>query len=316
MLWTLSAKGSKLAFNTECTLPFSSSDLTRLIAASACWGLGTVLSKAALAHFDPYELLIIQLGASVLAMGPVLVLSRVPFPKSRAALAIAGLGILNPGLAYLLGLTGLGLTSASLASLIWALEPALIIFAARLLLGERFTTRIAIGAGVGAAGVVLVAAGPVSGSLTGCLLILAGVLCCAMYAAVTRLIAASGSVLALVFYQHATALGFAAIFALTAGNRPLEAWTLAPPGARALASLSGVLYYGVAYYLFVGALRRVPASEAGVFINLVPVFGLIAAYFLLNERLTVTQWLGAGVVLLAMTAMVTGTRSLVQPRFP
>ena len=284
-------------------MPFSSSDSTRLIAASACWGLGTVLSKAALAHFDPYELLIIQLGTSVLAMGPVLILSRVPFPRSRAVFAIAGPGILNPGLAYLLGLTGLGQTSASLASLLWALEPALIIFAARLILGERFTTRVATAAVMGAAGVGLLAAGPVSGSLSGGLLILGGVICCAMYAAVTKVIAASGSVISLVFCQHATALGFAAIFALTAGNRPLEAWTLAPPGARALASLSGVLYYGVAYYLFVGVLRRVPASEAGIFMNLIPVFGLIAAYFLLSERLTVTQWLGAAVVVLAMTVM-------------
>ena len=289
-------------------MPLSPSDFTRLIAASACWGLGTVLSKAALAHFDPYELLIIQLGASVLAMGPVLALSRVALPRSREALAVAGLGILNPGLAYLLGLAGLGLISASLASLIWALEPALIIFAARLLLGERFTARVAIGASVGAGGVALVAAGPVSGSLIGSLLILAGVLCCALYAAVTRLIAASGSVLGVVFCQHATALGVAAIFALTDENRPLEAWALASPSDRALAALSGVLYYGVAFFLFVGALKRVPASEAGVFINLVPVFGLIAAYLLLNERLAATQWLGAGVVVLAMTLMVTGTR--------
>ena len=294
-------------------MPLSSSDFTRLIAASACWGLGTVLSKAALAHFDPYELLIIQLGASVLAMGPVLILSRVPFPKSREAVALAGLGILNPGLAYLLGLAGLSLTSASLASLIWALEPALIIFAARLLLGERFTTRVAIGAGVGAAGVALVATGPVSGSLTGLLLILAGVLCCALYAALTRLIAASGSVLVAVFCQQATALGLAAIFALTAGNRPIEAWALAPPAARVLAALSGVIYYGLAFFLFVGALRRAPASEAGVFINLVPVFGLIAAYFLLDERLGATQWLGAGVVVLAMTLTVTGTRRTAIP---
>jgi probable blue pigment (indigoidine) exporter len=289
-------------------MPLSSFDFIRLVAASACWGLGTVLSKAALAHFDPYELLIIQLGASVLTLGPIVVLSRVPFPKSRGALALAGLGILNPGLAYLLGLAGLGLTSASLASLIWALEPALIILAARLVLQERFTMKVAIGAGLGVGGVALVAVGPVSGSLTGFLLILAGVVCCALYAAVTRLIAASGSVLVVVFCQHATALGCAAIFALTAGKRPLEAWAVAPSAARALAALSGVLYYGVAFFLFVGALRRVPASAAGAVINLVPVFGLIAAYLLLNERLGATQCLGAGVVVLAMTLTVTGTR--------
>jgi drug/metabolite transporter (DMT)-like permease len=223
--------------------------------------------------------------------------------------SIAGLGVLNPGLAYLLGLTGLSMTSASLATLIWALEPALIVVAARLLLGEPATGRIIGVAVAGFAGVALVAAGPVSGSLTGGLLIVAGVACCALYAVWTRRIASSGSVLLVVFRQHATALGVALVFATTSGYRPMEALAEAPWVATGSAIVSGVLYYGVAFFLFVGALRRVSAAVAGLFINLVPVFGIITAYLLLNERLRPLEWLGAATVLGAMTILLlAGTR--------
>lgn len=284
-------------------------DSARLIAASASWGLGTVLSKSALVHFEPIDLLIVQLGASVAAMTFVLALTRSRPSRPSPMWSIAALGVLNPGLAYLLGLTGLSLTSASLATLIWALEPALIVVAAHLLLGEPATGKI-IGVGVtGFAGVALVAVGPVSGSLMGGLLIVAGVACCALYAVWTRRMVSSGSVLLVVFCQHATALGVALIFATMSGYRPMEALAQAPWAATGSAIVSGVLYYGVAFYLFVGALRRVSAAVAGLFINLVPVFGIITAYLLLNERLSTLEWLGAATVLGAMTVLLlAGTR--------
>jgi probable blue pigment (indigoidine) exporter len=285
-------------------LRVSFGDSARLIAASASWGLGTVLSKSALVHFEPIDLLIVQLGASVAAMSIVLALARSRPSRQSAMWPIAALGVLNPGLAYLLGLTGLSMTSASLATLIWALEPAFIVIAACLLLGEPATGKIIGIAVAGFAGVALVAVGPVSGSLTGGLLILAGVACCALYAVWTRRIVASGSVLLVVFSQHATALGVALLFATTRGYRPLEAFGQAPWAAASSAIVSGVLYYGVAFFLFVGALRRVSAAVAGLFINLVPVFGIFTAYLLLNERLSGLEWLGGATVLGAMTILL------------
>ncbi|HKY47420.1 MAG TPA: DMT family transporter [Acidimicrobiia bacterium] len=279
-------------------------DSVRLIGASACWGLGTVLSKSALVHFEPIDLLVVQLGASVAAVALVLALAQSRPPKPAAMWSVAGLGVLNPGLAYLLGLTGLTMTSASLATLIWALEPALIVVAARLLLGEHASGKIIGVAVAGFGGVALVAIGPVSGSFTGALLILAGVACCALYAVWTRRVVSTGSALAVVFLQTATAFGMAAIFATMSGYRPIEAMAQAPWAATSAAIVSGVLYYGLAFLLFVGALRRVSAAVAGLFINLVPVFGILAAYLMLNERLGVLEWLGAGTVLGAMTILL------------
>jgi drug/metabolite transporter (DMT)-like permease len=123
----------------------------------------------------------------------------------------------------------------------------------------------------------------------------------------------SGSVLLVVVYQHATALAVAFFFAAISGYRPLEALVRAPWAATTSAIVSGVLYYGVAFFLFVGALRRVSAAVAGLFINLVPVFGIITAYLLLNERLSPLEWLGAATVLGAMTMLLLAGGREAQP---
>lgn len=62
-----------------------------------------------------------------------------------------------------------------------------------------------------------------------------------------------------------------------------------------------MVYYGIAFWLFVGGLRGVPASVAGSFLPLIPVFGLAAGY-LLGDRLLDHQWVGAGVVIVAAAA--------------
>jgi drug/metabolite transporter (DMT)-like permease len=58
-----------------------------------------------------------------------------------------------------------------------------------------------------------------------------------------------------------------------------------------------------------GALRLVTASDAGFFINLVPLFALGGAYVLLGERLTLAQWAGCGLVLLAVVGLSLGQNS-------
>ncbi|MFZ2501272.1 MAG: EamA family transporter [Nocardioides sp.] len=65
-----------------------------------------------------------------------------------------------------------------------------------------------------------------------------------------------------------------------------------------LAAASGSVYYGLAFWFFISGLRGVPASIAGAFLPLIPVFGLGAAY-LVGDLLLDRQWLGATLVVLA-----------------
>ncbi len=70
-------------------------------------------------------------------------------------------------------------------------------------------------------------------------------------------------------------------------------------GGAIAAVVSGVVYYGLAYWLYLSGLRWIPASVAAVSFYLVPVFGIGAAA-VFGERLAPVQWVGAIVVVAAV----------------
>jgi drug/metabolite transporter (DMT)-like permease len=82
-------------------------DYLPLILAAACWGFGTVISKRAVAEIPPLTLLPIQLGSSLLLLAILMRARDLPFRDTAASPILAGLGVLNPGLAYALSLLGL-----------------------------------------------------------------------------------------------------------------------------------------------------------------------------------------------------------------
>ncbi len=89
------------------------------------------------------------------------------------------------------------------------------------------------------------------------------------------------------------------------------------PGRRrglASAITSGVLYYGLAYCLYLSGLRHVPASFAAVSFYLIPVFGVAGAFHLLGERLDPSQWLGVAIVLAAIFVLLWRTSATAPER--
>jgi probable blue pigment (indigoidine) exporter len=274
-----------------------------LVAAAACWGCGTVLSKLALDRgVAPLVLLAIELAASCLLLSTVARALRATWAWSPSTRRLTLLGILNPGLAYALGLLGLVSVSASMAVLLWATEPVLILLLAVVVLRERVgpATLVALATAIG--GVVLVIYRPgAAGDAIGVALTVAAVTACACYTVLTRRLLLDDSSVAVVLLQQAAALAFALVLcggALVGGT---ALGLPSDPATWALAAASGVVYYGLAFWLFVSGLRGVPASIAGAYLPLIPVFGLAAAY-VAGDRLLERQWLGALLVVLATAA--------------
>jgi drug/metabolite transporter (DMT)-like permease len=108
-------------------------------------------------------------------------------------------------------------------------------------------------------------------------------------------------------YAFAFALGVLAVVAILGG--PVLPGTVSMFGWLS-AAVSGVLYYGAAYWYYLSALRHMPASSAAASFYLIPVFGLAGGMILLGERLAVTQWLGAGLVLGAVFLILRRTRGV------
>jgi drug/metabolite transporter (DMT)-like permease len=280
--------------------PILRRDLLGLILAAVCWGLGTVISKAALAEIPPVSLLAIQLAASV---GVLMVLMRgrgIPLRGDSPAL-LSRLGILNPGMAYAFGLLGLMTITASVSVLLWALEPVMILILAAAVLRERVTPATLALSAAALGGIVLVVYDPSSlgGQAVGLGLALAGIACCAAYTVITRRsLPDAKETSQVVFAQQAYGLVFALLLVGTFAvlGQPVAPRALSPLGLSS-AVLSGVLYYAAAYWLYVGALRRVPASIAAGSFYLIPIVGVAAGSIALGERLSAIQWVGAAIVL-------------------
>jgi drug/metabolite transporter (DMT)-like permease len=276
-------------------------DLAALTLAAACWGLGTVISKRALAEIPALTLLPIQLAASLVVLAALM--RRRGLPLRGSPPILGRLGILNPGLAYAFGLLGLGSITASLAVLLGALEPLMILILAIWLLHERVPALVGVLSLAAVVGLVLLVYDPgTNGQLGGVALTLAGIACCAAYTIIARRwIATSDSTAQVVFAQQAHALVFALVVVVLVG---LLGGAVRPTAISAIGLLSGVtsgiLYYAAAYWLYLTALRGAPASLAAISFYLIPLFGIAGGILLLGEGLDPRQWLGAAIVLVAV----------------
>ena len=273
--------------------------IAALVAAAACCGLGTVVSKQVVDDVAPLTLLPIQLAASSALLLVVTTVRREPIALTPPVRKLAVLGVLNPGAAYALGLVGLTTITASMYVLIWATEPVVILVLAALVLRERISLRLAALVSVAVAGVLLVVHQPgVSGDLVGILLTITSVGFCGLYTVLTRRLLLDDASLTVVIAQQAAALAFAVLLASVAGLLGANGWDVAGLGATSLllATVSGVLYYGLGFWFYLTGLRLVPASYAAAFLPLIPLFGLAGGY-LTGERLSPVQWIGTALVI-------------------
>ena len=282
-------------------------DLVALVLAAVCWGLGTVVSKVAVGEFAPLTLLAIQLASSLVVL--LLLMRQRGIAQLRVEPPLLGrLGLLNPGAAYALGLLGLVSITASVSVLLWALEPVMIMLLAAVVLRERITVGLTLLSLAAMAGIALVVYDPasISGHLVGVALALAGVACCAAYTVITRRFipeARETSAVVLTQQAYAFALAVVLLVVVAALGASVVPTAITPIGLGS-AVVSGVLYYAGAYWLYLGALRRVPASLAASSFYLIPIVGVTAGAILLGEHLGPTQWIGAAVVLVSVLAIL------------
>jgi O-acetylserine/cysteine efflux transporter len=121
-------------------------------AAAACWGLGPVATKGALAGFSPELLGVVRLGAAALFFRTVAGWRTRWLPRDRWSV-LAGVAL---GVDFLLYNYGLGFTTAAVAGLLVNFGQVANVALARLVLGESLTARRLVGCALTLAGVAIV----------------------------------------------------------------------------------------------------------------------------------------------------------------
>ncbi len=280
-----------------------------LVLSAACWGMATVMSKGALERVPPFTLLALQLAASSAFLWTAVAVTRTPVRLGPHGRAILASGLLEPGLAYAVALPGLALTRASDASIISAAEPAFICALIWMATRTRPRTGVLLALGLATVGVllVIVAPSPVLAAAhrgLGNLLVLAGTAIAALYVVVSGRLVGMLAPLPLAALQQSAGLGSAVGLLCVGVATGAEALPAAlPPPVLALAALSGVVQYALAVWFYLVGLKRIPAETAGLFLALIPVFGIVGAALFLGEAPNARQLAGAFLVAAAVAGI-------------
>jgi O-acetylserine/cysteine efflux transporter len=275
--------------------------LMALMLAALLWGGAVTGTKYALGGFGPVTLLAVELTAAAAVLW-VVTLVRGYRPPRRWWVPVL-LGLLEPAVAYLAETAGLSMTSAVSGAVITGLESALVVTLAGLLLRERVTPAAAGAVAVAVAGLLVLArAGGGDGagghtSVTGDLLMAAGVLCAALYTITARRFSDGSDVASLTAWQFTVA---AAVAVPAAATRLASGAEAGPAGVPArfwvAAVLVGVAGYGLSFLLFNRAIGETEAGWAAIVLNLIPVFGFLSAVALLSEPVSPGEAGGAALV--------------------
>lgn len=279
----------------------------QLLGATLCWGVSIALSKGLLDSMSPLWLIVWQLLGSLILLLAVAAWRGVRWWQHSRRVQVALIGMLEPGLAYGLGFIGMQWTSATHTAVLFSIEPfAILLFGAMLgwagQHGRPDAGRLLAGV-ASVAGVALIAVADASadgdGSLKGDAVVLVGVLCAALYVALSARRVQAGSPLALLIVQQFGSLLLAGAALLLFGEARSDGGL--PDATQILAAMAvGMLQFALAFWLYLEGLKRADTSFWSVFVlNLTPVIGVAASAVLLSETLAPPVLIGGALTVSA-----------------
>ena len=281
----------------------------KLAAVTMIWG-GTFVAGRFLA--DSLSPLFAASLRFLLASGALLLfllVARVPLarPSPRQWLQLSLLGFFGIFFYNLCFFYGLHYINASRASLIVALNPAVIGLASWLLFKERLSRVKVVGIAICIVGasLVIVSRNPQllagnADSWIGDLLIFGCVLSWGGYSLCSRDLNQTLGPMQTVTYS--ILLGTVMLWVVSAVRGEVSIAALASLGAQQWLSLMylGVLGSALAYIGYYDGIRKIGATRSGVFIALNPLTAVIFGALLLGEQLTLAMCLGGGLILVGI----------------
>jgi drug/metabolite transporter (DMT)-like permease len=286
----IAANAAKAAHAREAPAWRTPVELTLL---GAVWGGSFLFMRVAAADFGPFPLVEVRLALGALILLPFLWRARSQFTPG-VWLRIAGIAAINSVLPFILFAWGAERAPAGIGAITNAMTVMFAALVAFLFYGEQIGTRRWIGLIAGFVGVAVLASGHIAGASVGS-------------AALAGTAAALCYGLGINFVRHYLA-GYPAA-ALAAANLAIGALMLAPlaiytwpqhpiPVASWVSAvLLGVLCTGVAFVFYYRLIARIGAPRTATVTYLIPLFGVIWAWLLLGESVTLTMVLAGALIL-------------------
>lgn len=275
--------------------------------AGTFWGTGFFWGKIALTELSVGHMVLYRFFFACLGLLPMV---RVPrFNKKDWALLLIA-ALLGIPLQFLVQFYGLSLTTLSHAALMVGTMPVILAVGATIFTHERLDWKGWLALAGSTTGVALItlsgtrhsqaAHGP---SITGDMLI------------VLSLVIALGWVLLNRDLMHRHSPMTVTIYTIFTGTVMLVLWIIpvdGPPPIHGLGfriwfacAAGGLLCTSAATFLWNWGIHHVPASRAGVFLNIEPALGSILGVELLGDKLGPAAWVGGALILAAAIVLTT-----------
>ena len=265
------------------------------------WGSALSIVKIALEEYDPVFLVFARMAISALVLTPIVFYRFRPIRiySRRDFLLLVLLTLCDPVGFFTFEALALQHTSASQASMMWAVAPLLNTMAALLILRERTSRPVIICFIVAMAGVMLLTAGGgvsehASNPVLGNFLELLSLCGAAGFLVILRFLRGRYPAMLVVWFQS---LG-ATIFFLPA----LAFDSVALPTEFNFGPFLSLLYLGAcvtfgAQACSAFAVARMPVSRLSALSNMIPVVGVLTGMLLLGETMSPIQWVASALVL-------------------
>jgi len=289
--------------------------------AGSLWGTGFYFGRLALNEMRVEHMVLYRFLFACVGMLPLVVANRRRFRLTASEiytlLIAAALGV---PIQFLIQFHGLALTTVSHASLMVGAMPVLLAAAAALFAGERldwFGWLALCGSTVGAALIVLGGnRGPAAHgepSLVGDLMVVASLVTALAWILLSKKLMETHSAPVVTAYTIVSGTIMLVLWVLGPWLlSPLTHRSVAPPPfaqvsltAWVALAISGLLCTATTTLLWNWGIHHVPASRAGVFLNIEPALGSWLGVQLLGEHLGPYAWVGGGLILAAAVTLTT-----------
>ncbi len=276
-----------------------------LALAASIWGGMYVVSKVVLDVIPPLELVWVRYVTALISLVIISLITHQSWKIQKRDLPLIALvGFVGYFISIWTQFLGTKLSSAQMGSVITSTTPTFMVIFGHFLLKEKITTAKTLSVCLATLGVLLIAKGSIVESpMLGMIILMISAAAWALMSVLIKLVPKSYPQLVVTAYAMLTAT-----FAMTPFVAPeirLEHFgMLLNP-----VILGGILYLGVvstafAFFLWNKGMQTVDAGKAGVYFFFQPLVGTLLGWFLLEEQVTATFWIGALLIIAGVLAVI------------
>jgi drug/metabolite transporter (DMT)-like permease len=285
--------------------------------ASSLWGCGFFFGKIALMEMNFAHMVLYRFLFAMVGLLPLIVTHR-PGLNAKEWGVLAAAAFLGVPLQFLIQFYALSITTVSHASLMVGTMPVILAVGAAWFAHERMDRVGWLALAGSTCGAVLIAlggkhhAGPGEASLTGDLLVVVSLMIALLWILLNKKLVERHSPIVVTAYG----LGLGTLMLMVwvpvrYGMPPVTGISLKAWGALAA---SGLLCTASTTLLWNWGMTQVPASQAGVLLNMEPLIGSLLGVMVLGERLGPSAWVGGGLILVAAVTLTMHSKTHVRER--